>query len=466
MQPQILNPNEILMTEEYTYQSKVSGVRYLKLASTPTGLITVRTPYDNYKLSTSASTSQQRRSVYFDGMVSRFAEPIGYLQCSHYGMSNFDREPDLPWEGDLLPLKITLSPSQLSRLNTNQHRRFDLQLTQTYQPNEPQPAPLEVSIFVVDEDSRAEEWESDRKRLVKELRKQADIKRSLSLKFRVKLTLPTQRPLVQECNTLPLKLVLQWPLATPHRLAKFSTGITPYPFTYNPENGTIECNNIPLRQRENQDLLTYATDLISLEVSEPIELYEMLKLQGSVSVEWDGLMSGLSLNYLAPADKEAGSIAIKQCTIVKNEFLMNLQEGLENKHYLPRQHLHFPRVVLNEMRVADIIMLLEDKGFEIEKLQEPDSQESVEKQPYIIKAKRAEGAREVKIFILIQGTSAQTSRERGVKGQAKFTTSLPVGDTSIYIQGRLPGDSKRIVNLINEIQKQLKEQFRHVGTAE
>lgn len=464
MQPKNLKPTEILVLEEYTYQSKVSGVRSLKLASMPTGLIVVRCPYDSYKLSTSASTSQQRRSVYSDAMGGRFAEPIGYLQCSHYGMSNLDREPDLPWEGDLLPLKITLSPSQLSRLNTNQHRRFDLQLTQTYQPQEPQSAPLEVSIFVVDEDSQADE--SDRKELVKELRKQADIKRSLIIKFRVKVTLPTQRPLVQEGNTLFIKLVLQWPLATPHRLAKFSSGITPYPFTYNPENGTIECNNIPLRQRENQDLLTYATDLISLEVSEPIELYEMLKLQGSVSLEWDGLMSGLSLNYLAPADKEAGSIAIKQCTIVKNEFLMNLQEGLENKHYLPRQHLHFPGVVLNEMRVADIIMLLEDKGFEIEKLQEPDSQESVEKQPYIIKAKRAEGAREVKILILIQGTSAQTSRERGVKGQAKFTTSLPVGDTSIYIQGRLPGDSKRIVNLINEIQKQLKEQFRHVGTAE
>ena len=463
MQPKNLKPNEILVREEYTYQSKVSGVRSLKLASTPTGLIFIRTPYDNYKFSTSASTSHLRRSVYSGGMGGRFAEPIGYLQCSHYGMSNLDREPDLPWEGDLLPLKITLSPSQLSQLNTNQHRRFDLQLTQTYQPNEPQSAPLEVSIFVVDEDSQADE--SDRKELVKELRKQADIKRSLILKFRVKLTLPTQRPIVQEGNTLSIKLVLQWPLATPYRLAKFSSGITPYPFTYNPENGTIECNNIPLRQRENQDLLTYATDLISLEVSEPIELYEMLKLQGSVSVELDGLMSGLSFDYLALADNEAGSIAIKQCTVLKNEFLMNLHEGLENKHYLPRQHLHFPGVVLNEMRVLDVMMLLEDKGFEIEKLQEPDSQENVEKQPYIIKAKRAEGAREVKIFMLIQGTNAQTSRERGVKGHAKFTTSLPVGDTSIYIQGRLPGDSKRIVNLINEIQKQLKEQFRHVGTA-
>ena len=210
MQRKNLKPTEILVLEEYTYQSKVSGVRSLKLASMPTGLIFVRVPYDNYKLSTSASTSHQRRSLYFDGMGGRFAESIGYLQCSHYGMSNLDREPDVPWEGDLLPLKITLSPSQLSRLNTNQHRRFDLQLTQTYQPQEPQHAPLEVSIFVVDEDSQADE--SDRKELVKELRKQADIKRSLIIKFRVKLTLPTQRPLVQECNTLPLKLVLQWPL--------------------------------------------------------------------------------------------------------------------------------------------------------------------------------------------------------------------------------------------------------------
>jgi hypothetical protein len=145
---------------------------------------------------------------------------------------------------------------------------------------------------------------------------------------------------------------------------------------------------------------------------------------------------------------------------------MNLEEGLENKRYLPRQHLHFPGVVLNEMRVLDVMMLLEDKGFEIEKPNEPDSRENGEKQQYIIKANRVEGARRLEIFILIQGTNAQTTRERGITGQAKFTTRLPVGDTSIYIQGRLPGDHKRIVNTINEIQKQLKEQFRHVGTAE
>ena len=120
MQPKNLKPTEILVLEEYTYQSKVSGVRSLKLASMPTGLIFVRAAYDSYKLSTSASMSHQRRPVNPGGMGGRFAEPIGYLQCSHYGMSNLDREPDLAWEGDLLPLKITFSPRQLSQLNKNQ----------------------------------------------------------------------------------------------------------------------------------------------------------------------------------------------------------------------------------------------------------------------------------------------------------------------------------------------------------
>lgn len=145
----------------------------------------------------------------------------------------------------------------------------------------------------------------------------------------------------------------------------------------------------------------------------------MLNLEGSVSVVLDGLMSGLSLDYLAPADKEVGNISIKQCTIMKNEFVMDLEEGLENKRYLPRQHLHFPGVVLNEMRVLDVIMLLEDKGFEIEKPKESDNRESGEKQQYIIKARRVEGARKLEILILVQGTNAQTTRERGITGQAK-----------------------------------------------
>ena len=57
-------------------------------------------------------------------------------------------------------------------------------------------------------------------------------------------------------------------------------------------------------------------------------------------------------------------------------------------------------------------------------------------------------------------------RERAIPGETKYTTPFPVGATSIYIHGQLQGDPKRIVNEVNEIQRQLKEQFRHVGTAE
>ena len=454
MQQVVLKPR-IVLTEEYAYKSKISGVRQTKLNTVPMGHIDVMLPYDDY----SRALEREKDSNSVNPLDRLLVEPIGYLRCDHYGQSNLEREPGLTWERDLLPIKIDFEASELVQLSSAQDR-FDLRLTQTYRPNEPKTTPLEVSVHIVDEDSEADE--SDTESLIKELQKQADIKRSLVMKFRVTLFLPESMDLSDRTALLQISSMrLRWPIATPHRLVKLRVGSTLYPsIRYNPERGEIECNNIPFKfdKIDMRHLAIYRTDEISLEVSEPIEIYENTEVHGSVSLELRGLLSGLELDYCNLKGQEQGDVLITQSTVLRNDFVLDLEEGLQNKRYSPRQHLHFPGVVLNQMRIADVIMLLEDKGFEVIVRSEDETS--------IIKAKRSEGARDIEVFMLIQGTNAETTREREIAGQAKYITALPVGATRIYIQGKLQGDSKRIVNVINEIQKQLKEQFRHVGTAE
>lgn len=503
MQQILLEPDHILLTEEYAYKSKVSGVRETNLETSPVGIILVTIPYSNYRrysddiLRNRLKTTSRFRSLVsqeklnfllglisgrfprqtrslnnFNTMMRSLTAPIGYLRCNQYGQSNLDKLPGLNWERDLLSMTVKLGATEWAQLNSQQ-KRFDLQLKQTYQPNEPQGNPLEVRVHIVDEDSEADESNN----FVKELRKQADIKRSLIMKFRVILSLPKHMGELYPRDLPQISSMrLKWPIATPHRLAKLRVGSTLYPpIIYNPEREFIEWNNVPLKFAEGNAryLDIYHTDEISLEIGEPTEIYEKLEMCGNVSLELNGLLSGLDLDHLTYEDQSHGNTLITRRTVLRNEFVLDLEEGLKDKYYSPRQHLHFPGVVLNEMRIADVIMLLEDKGFEIKVKDEPSPRKPEEHENrnnkdkiYIIKAKRSEGARDIEISILIQGMSAETTREREVVGQAKYTTALPVGATSIYIQGKLQGDSKRIVNVINEIQKQLKEQFRHVGTAE
>jgi hypothetical protein len=297
--------------------------------------------------------------------------------------------------------------------------------------------------------------------------------------FQVRLVLPAHLGVHYENNPPHIsQMTLAWPIATPYRLANLRAGFSLYPpIIYDPESDHLEWVDVPLKFQRKDDvrqLHTFSSDWVFLEISEPIEIYQALELSGKATIELDGLFSGLDLDYCLDTEAISTPVPITYHTVLANEFTLNLEEGLELKYYSPRQHLHFPGVVLDEMRVTDIVMLLEDKGFELKKNEwkkqsptdNPDSNENSGKRLYVIEAARVEGARELALFMLIQGSNTGTTREREISGKAKYTTPLPTGATTIYIRGQLQGDSKRAVNVINEIQKQLKEQFRHVGAVE
>ncbi|HRQ42571.1 MAG TPA: hypothetical protein PLD25_32040 [Chloroflexota bacterium] len=447
------------MKEEYVYETRVSGVHQVNLKRRPEGLIEVLTPYNSYRHVRDGGPPNNHITHEL------LTEPIGYLQCNHYGRSNLNRLSHLNWEEDMLTLQMNLSPTDFERLNAHRQKRFDLKLRQRYQPDEPKVAPIVVQAHIVDEDFEADE--SDRKNLIEDLQKQADMKRSLNMRFRVILSIPQHPGFLHQTESPEISTMsLKWPIATPHHLVKLRVGRA-LPVFYNPESGVIEWHNIPLKFKWNggHQLAIFTTDQITLEVSEPIEIFQRSDIQGQVTIELKGLLSGLALEYRDPENKRPDDVLLTQQTLLTNEFTLNLEEALASKRFAPRQHLHFPGVILDEMRVADVMMLLEAKGFETMRLEDPNGMTN-EENIYTIKAEKHEGPRKLEIFLLIEGVSTQTNRERQIKGQTKFTTPLPVGATSIYIQGKLEGDSKRIVNIINDIQKQLKEQFRHVGAAE
>ena len=112
------------------------------------------------------------------------------------------------------------------------------------------------------------------------------------------------------------------------------------------------------------------------------------------------------------------------------------------------------------MRVEDIKTLFEDQGFKHKTLElNPMTR-------YLIEGRRQEGAGELVLWMLVEGTRSQTTRQKEIPGGETFTTRLETGNMVIHLRGQLQGDSGRLVGVMNEIQTLLKERFRHVSTIE
>lgn len=473
--PPIL-PSSINVIEKYIFDSKITGVTNVSL-STHYGQVEIIAPYDirRYSQLQSITYSNQSQSVGILLNNLRHAQ-MGFLRIDDYGYSNLNKQPDTNWGEDILPLKPKVTSRMLFESNIRDRARFDLRMFHKYVPAEPINIPIHVTTEVIDE-KRVRQYR--KKTLVaqpveiEQLCKQAGLEQSLIIRFQVEVKLPLHLNL--DINGEPIQISrmnLSWPIATPHRSVKLSLqrSLNP-PVSYDPEHGVLQWLDIPLQRIEGEEVDTnnLISDWVQLEINDPGGFYQNPKLTGEVVVEVQGLFSGLEMSYVKPI----GSNEIKKPkydtrTILINKFTLDLEEAIANRTSSPAQCLQFPGVVLTESRIANIVMVLKDQGFQVENRDWKVTWTSDNNgtRHCFLKAMRNEGARQLVVFISIRGTVATTTRERRAEGDASYVTTLPRGNTTIYILGQTQRDTKRIVSVINEIQKQLKEQFHHVSSAE
>src|SRR5690606_3352745 len=139
-----------------------------------------------------------------------------------------------------------------------------------------------------------------------------------------------------------------------HRLAKIHSHKEQFSLNYDPENKIIQWAGVtlePLKEINSSRNVILTSDLIEVEISEPVDFYEQLELSGFVEVEISGLLSGLDVSYRGLASNGRSVIPTFR-TVLINEFVINLQKSVESKLFSPRQHLYFPGVILDEMRIA------------------------------------------------------------------------------------------------------------------
>lgn len=469
-------PKTIRLTERYSYKVVMSNLFQTDPMPNPTGLIEVITPYDGWRYFTRNALKDLLIQTRFltNNEINSKAQ-IGHLSLVHHENTNLDQLLPLSIKNNTLPLRIPVM-----RLSTNSGElnwpynfysdKQSAQIIISYIPQLLEYLPLSVDSFVFDEDAMADRWEliepshEYENPVIKRISRQISFEGSLIFQFQFFLEIPRER--AENIPSLPqlTQMNLDWPVATSYRRVHLRVNGKVHPFIYNPLLSALQWGDIsfePTRMSSSRSIYRYETPLIELHVDEPGELYKQAELTGKAIVEIPCLLSGLQAGYFDVLGVYRPEIKIEHKTIVATDLRLFISDSFEQRSFSPQQQLQFPELILDELRLTDIIMLLKDERFTIHN--NPLNKEFLSpKGKHLITASRSEGSETLRLWIVVDGTPSNTTREREIPGGEIFTTSLETGNTTLHIRGQLARDSQRVVNIINQIHNRLKERFRHV----
>lgn len=247
------------------------------------------------------------------------------------------------------------------------------------------------------------------------------------------------------------------------------------PVRYSLRDGAIEWQDVALRRIPAGDgsggrpVRAYATPEIVLVIDHPAELDHVaepdkpVELVGQFEIAVQGALSGLAVQYFG-ADGKIRPIAQRMETLITCNFTLQLADYARQKWYTPYQYFQFDGVCLDELRVRDIVALLRDLGFRVDRQNWSDSPEKLDR--VCILGTQNKGLEKLQIWVLAEGTRTSTRRERRIPGGQTFTSDVDTGHTTIYVRGDHRGSSKDLLSVMLDFQQRLKQEFGHVGTVD
>ena len=472
-------PAWVRCKETYCYYADVSSNPSLRPKSEPEGHIDICIPYDGHTYFGRDAWKDVEHQLGSSPAPASLDALIGHLGFQNYQRTNLDSVLQLTAHNDVIPLAIPVLGEGLTDLDQLHTDRHECRVSHTYKPEPPEVHPIRVEAFIFDEESLEErgarpDVESKHQDLVvQELYKQAGFSRTLMLRLDVQLHLPDA---VSKGGLSPqLKHVrVEWPRSTSHRALTLVIGQDPdgpvnERLVYNPEWGELEWGDLLMWEADKSPgtgLRLYVAPPMWLKIGQPGELYRRETLRGSLTVELPGLLlSGVKPLYFDTLGNQALDNLVELSTTVGLDMAIYLEDRFGVRTLSPYRHLQFEGVILDDMRVQDIVTLLEDRGFEVFKPVElPTDRQGAYRS--LITGKKREGAEQMLLWLLADGVMARTKRETKIPGGKTFTTEVDTGSTKIYMRGQLQGDSHRLTTVMNDIQMSLKERLRHVSTLE
>lgn len=482
-------PSDILVKETYNYSAQLSSV-VQKQIDHWTGSFDIIVADDEW------------RKVPLHAKVED-----SFIIIDHYDRTNLDAQINRYHLNDEhFPLQQIIRRAYSDHSSIRNNCQFAHRIRVPYEPEEPWEPVLKIYIQIYDqtkvEDQNAVQGERQRfnwyqtannqddfssKQIMEQVINQVGFENALIFEFSLQLFVPKHVHMPEQTVPVLKSMSLKWPVRTSHNQIRLQVNDNLQTISFDPVTQSITWQSVKFYVDPSVDDHQYQmfwTPPMTLMVNEPIELYReaisdndthinIKQIPGELEIELPCLLSGLKITFSKKYSYASKAINLTTSTAIRTSFELFVEECFARRAYSPYQHLQFPHVVLSPMRLADIVLLLKDMRFRVQKEDKPEKVKllgidgrEVQRERFLIRAKRQEGGKEMNLWIVVEGTPSETTREKEIPGNEKYKTSLDTGSMVMYIRGQINEDPHRVVENINLIHEQLKERFRHVSTIE
>jgi hypothetical protein len=488
-------PSEIVVEETYPYAAQVRTLPHMETpGDVPArGLVEVRVPYDGQHYFDEAALGDVRAAVEARALL-QDEEPettveahIGHITISDYGRIRLQGSDLLALKGKL-PVRVPVLGAGVHSVDDLRQARLEGRARFTYEPVRPVVVPVHVEVTISDEEAlyptqlalqRAERagalkaLEQLRRTLGEQLARKAEFSTGLCVSFDVQLELAAPFGLADDPAPPELKSVwLDWPGMASYRrvllLVEDQDGVMqPHPLVFDPASKRLQWGGLrffaPQEPGEN-GLYVYQAPRMELHVREPGELRATAALVGQLDVELPLLMSGLKLDYFDAHGVEY-AVPIKTKSVLQTALTLDIAGCFERRRFSPYRYIQFPGIVLNQMRLGDIVAILESMQFTIvgepaEILDEGMGPYPAASRDFLVTATRAEGASFLWLWLRAGGQTLRTERQaEGGDGNGQPLLRSG-GDLTIAIRAELDGSSQVPVDALNELHNRLKRRFQ------
>jgi hypothetical protein len=494
-------PSEIRVEETYSYVALVRSMPHVEAprAANATGtgrageepaqaFIEVQVPYDGQQFFGEAAIEDVRPAVQA-GAGLEDAEPvsveaqIGQIFVKEYGRSN------LKTKNGALAVRVPVLGDGVQGLEDLRRGRLEGRARFPYQPERPVPLPVHIEVRVSDEDGllrqqlavqEAEAAEDKDLKRINQLKRdlaeamgqKAEFTPSLQIEFDVQLEVAAPIGVIDDPAPPLLQLLwLEWPgIVSYRRVTLFAENqrgdMEPHPIAYDPVTGRLQWGDLrffPPRDMAPNRLYTYQAPRMELRVRGPAELLETTTLVGGLTVELPPLMSGLSFQYY-DALGEHRQVPLKAKSVLQTALTIDVADCFDRRYFSPYHYVQFPGLMLDQMKLGDIVALLESMQFII--AGEPFEIEDSNAHPngavnygYLVTAMRAEGASRLYLWLRAGGQSLHTERQRDGTNGDSHRTLRGSGDLTIALRSELDGSSRAAAQVLNKLHERLKQRF-------
>lgn len=214
-----------------------------------------------------------------------------------------------------------------------------------------------------------------------------------------------------------------------------------------------------------------------LSIRHPGELYKRDELEVTAEVQVPGyLISGMTARVYDATGYFLKN-PLRLTTRIHADATLRLDDAFAARDRSPSQHLFFDEVIPDEIRITDIKMTLEDRGFAVQpvwssaqqagdeadesRAEQDEEEEAPKTDSWLLVAHRKMGPDDMVLWVLAEGTHAGTDRDRVIPGGGVMhKTRLPSGELRLVIRGSLPGDGDgRLTREMNALHGMLWERY-------